>query len=390
MFDFIFGKSHGNKIIAVADIGSGSAAVAIIALEAHGQSRVIAAHRSFLSYEERTEEATIAGIAANLSEAGQKTLAMYANSPYKGTRLSGVYGIIRAPWTQSKTVRSSSLFTKETLITNNVVNGMAQNIIANDTGLDHAHIIESSVVRVELNGYVTARPIGKSAHSIAVAALLSDCNPRMHTSVVDVLGRTFVGKKPLIRSGARALIGGMHDVSTLSGGSSDYVIVDVESEITNILVVREGLTTDHVVVPEGVRTILKRISEKRMPEETLSLIRMIERNECSGDACDTITKEMAQAETDLVGIFVKTFSTLGTPLRLPALCILITHPDIAPWLAAFFSRIDFTQCTLSSRPFSVHVLTAHDMSHGVVPENGVVADIELLVACTLVNIEARA
>ena len=153
------------KLIAVADVGSGSAAVAILMLHGDEPAMVIASNRVALPYEERSSDATIKGIIASLSSAGQKTLAAYAASPHKNLKIGSVYAIIRAPWTRSKTERASNVTEKDLKITNATIGALAQQAIAADTTLDRGNLFESSVVRVELNGYPTGSPVGKSAHN---------------------------------------------------------------------------------------------------------------------------------------------------------------------------------------------------------------------------------
>jgi hypothetical protein len=206
----------------------------------------------------------------------------------------------------------------------------------------------------------------------------------MRTGSLEVLNRIFPGSTPLMRSGARAVLSTMRNVPN---GGNDYIIIDIESEVSNVLVVRDGLTTHHIVIPEGVRSIIERISRKGMPEDTLSLIRMIGRNECTGEACDAMVLALAKAEDELAPIFAHAFASISTPLHLPTTCFLITNPDLAVWLPTFFSRSDFSAFTLSAQPFKPHALVSSDLSSMVTPENGVLLDIELALACSLVNID---
>jgi hypothetical protein len=381
----MFGRTFASKkIIAVADVGSGSAAVALLAMRANAPATVIASSRISLPFEERITDAAARGIIASLTEAGTKALKEYSVSPYKNMPITSVYAVIRAPWTRSKTQRASSTFDKDTRITDVMIAALAQQAVADDTELDRTKLIESAVIRVELNGYATGSPVGKSAQMLSSIVLMSDCETEIHKGVEETLHRLFPDTKHILRSGARALIS-----ATANQSGSDYVILDIEGEGSNVIVVRDGLATEHLLIPEGVRSILKRVSEKGLPEETLSLMRMMERDESSSNAINTISASVARVEIDLARVYGEGLSKIAAISRLPADLVLITHPDLVPWLTAFFSRIDFTQCTITTQPFAVRALQVKDLSGSITALETAHMDIGIAVTGALVNSEEK-
>ena len=96
---------------------------------------------------------------------------------------------------------------------------------------------------------------------------------------------------------------------------------------------------------------------------------------------------MARVEIDLARVYGDALTKIAVPTRLPPNLILITHSDLIPWLTTFFARIDFTQCTLTTQPFSVHALGASELASVVTSKITAPVDIELLIAAALVNTE---
>ncbi len=86
-------------------------------------------------------------------------------------------------------------------------------------------------------------------------------------------------------------------------------------------------------------------------------------------------------------MFGETLGACAAARRLPTNLILCAHPDVAPWLSKFFSRIDFSQFTVTAQPFSVTVLDPALLAEIVRPEPGVVLDSGLAIGCGFVNIE---
>ena len=373
------------KIVAVADIGSGSAAVAILALHSGAPATVLAASRAILPIEERTREALVAGIGEQLVKAAGDAQKEYAVTYPKGRGpISALYCIVRAPWTRSQTASAGTVFTGETAVTDHIVGGLAEQAIATVKELNAQNFFETSVVRVELNGYPTGEPIGKRAHEMRVSTLASDCDPALRAEVESSLGSAFPHIPVLFRSSTRAIFATLR---TLSERERDYFIVDMASEGTSLIAVRDGVPAEHVTVTEGVRTILKRISETGLPEETLSLMRMFSRDDCNVPACEAIRDSIARIEPELVRIFGEAMSACAKEMRLPNTLLLTVHPDVSPWLSQFFARIDFAQFTLTTQPFVVRTLGVADLARFIEPHSGMVRDSALALGCALVNME---
>lgn len=380
MFGMHFSRRR-EKIVAVADIGSGSAALALIAIPKKGPVRIVAAKRSILSLEERAPAAIAVAIGAHLLEAGQQVLAEYHK---KGGPLpESVYAVIRAPWTNSKTIRAHTDFPEVTRITGTMIRTLAQQALAGESNPAGA-ILEAGVIRVEVGGYPTSKPEGKPGSELAVTALVSVCEPELRESVTGALRQLFGARPITMRSGVHAILSIMRNTP---GVPKDFLVVDMAGEGTNFMVVRDSVTTDHGVSIEGKNTILKRLSTDGMPESTLTVLRLLARGECHDSACDALTSAMAKEEPELVRVFGEVIAKLVSRGRLPNHLILATHEDLAPWLTTLFSRIDFAQFTTTTQPFNVLPLRSADLGHWVLRDGVVRADTGMLIAAALVNIE---
>ena len=376
---------RGEKIVAVADIGSGSAAVAILAVPKEGPARILAAERRILPIEERTPEAIIAAIAQHLSEAGGHVLATHRKNG--GVIPRSVHAIIRAPWTQSKTVSAKTTLPTSTKISRKLIVQLSQQALASDTEFERSNLIEAGVVRVEVNGYPTAQPEGKSGDMLSVAALVSECDGQLRASVAGVLQQLFGAHPSTISSGVRAILSVMRD---MPGAPDDFVIMDMASEGTNFVVVREGVTIEHAAMPEGKNSLLRRIGGNNLPADTLAMLRLVARGECHDPACATLGAAMTKCEPELVRSFGDIISKLVSRQRLPNHLILATNEGLMPWLPAFFSRIDFAQFTTTTQPFIVSTLKPVDLAHWALPDTMVRTDTGILLAAALVNIKERA
>jgi hypothetical protein len=386
---FGLGKAHSEKTIAVADIGGESAGVAILGVSGRGAARVIVAERSALSMEDRSSAASASGVLAELGKAAEKALATYAEK-FKGKEplhVEKAYAILRVPWTRSKTIRAESIFPEEAVVEAKTISALAEEALRQDTEFDHAKTLEANVIRVELNGYPTAKPEGKRAKRITVSALLSECEPTLRQGAIEALQRTFSCPPPILRSGVRATFSVLKENHLLQ---KDCVMICMTTHATHVIAVRKGVVNEISTVPEGGSTILKRIAEGKLPEETLTLMRLLAHDQCEGDACDALRASIARAEPELVKSFGSAFEKMAAVRRIPNAFLLTGPEDLAEWLLHFFSRIDFAPFTVTTRPLSGKLVDHTELAPLVTFEHGVTEDSGLAVASALVNIEEKA
>ena len=187
---------------------------------------------------------------------------------------------------------------------------------------------------------------------------MSECEPELRAKVTDNLRKSFGIQNPILHSDTRALLLATH-MNPLH--ANRHLIVDVSGDSTNCLVIHKDTAAEHIAVPEGTRTILKRIVGKGMAEETLSLMRMVARDACGTPACEQLNASLVRVETELAKTFGEAFGKLMSLRRLPNDLVLIVAPDFAPWMSNFFSRLDFGQFTVTTRQFATRTLSPGDL-----------------------------
>ena len=117
---------------------------------------------------------------------------------------------------------------------------------------------------------------------------------------------------------------------------------------------------------------------------------MIEKDQCEENTCREIRQAVAKLEPKLVRAFGETLALLASRVRLPNELIISVVPDLIPWLARFFARIDFGQFTVTTQPFAPRSITLDQFEPHVSWRVDMHRDVGIAIACTLVNIEERA
>ena len=368
--------------IAIVDVGSGSAAVGILQLRGNDAAIIHAATRISLSFENRTPDQSVSAVSQAIEEAGKKTLAFYRSLKDHPTP-DTLFIFLRTPWSRSKSAESHQKFEEETPITDKLISQLAKQVLATEKEIDTKNLLEATVMKILLNGYQVVDPKGKRAHDVSISVLLGDADLKVKASVLNAVKSFLPSHVPQWRTHTRATL---RILGVSPENWRDSVVVDVGTEGTNIAVVRKGILCEQQSFPEGSRSILETISKKGMPEETLALLSLLDKDDAN-QANEQIRTMISQAEPDFIKMFGERFSALATQGRLPNKLMLVVHPELASMLSRFLSKIDFAQFTITNQPFSVLPIDAKHLSRYVVPGNGVTPDPSLSIAAAFVNIE---
>ena len=381
------GREHA---VGVVDVSPGGASVAILLVRGVGVTEIVATGRSKLTLEERTFAQATGQIGGQIQEAGKEALDAYSKNGHRAP-IESAYVVVHAPWTTTRSIRAGEQYGNDEIIHDSMVATLAQKALGNASGFDRAKLLEAAVLRIQLNGYTTSHPAGKRAHELGVVSLVSECERAVRMAIASGVQQVFPAAKPLWRSGIRALMMLARESAAKSALpdesmtlSRHYLIVDMGVDTTHIVSVR-GAAFEQRVVPEGARTILARIAGTKMPEQVLTSLRMLERDASSTEESDAVQKAIALAEPELVRIFAEPIGQMAATRRAANDLLLVTHADLEPWLKRLFSRIDFSQFTVTTLPFTVRTPSSINVSRWVTGET---ADDSLAVALALVNIES--
>ncbi len=377
-------KIGRGQIVAIADVGSGSAALAIVLVSARRAAQVLSATRVVLPIEVRDREATVARVGAALEEASEKALAAYRSADQKVRAVEALYCVIRAPWVRSTTARAQADFREETAITDSMLSSLAKRALDENRALNIANLLEASIVNVKLNGYSTTKPENQRAHAVTVTTLFSVCDPALEMAVRASLQKSFPHLLPVYRSSSLSILSLL---DSRPGPNEDHLAIEVLGEATTLSVVRDGALTHQQVIPEGVHTIIRRVAPQGIPEETLNLVRMISTGQCATAACQAIQAAMAKIEPELVRAFGEGMAECASRRKLPNALFLTTQDDMTEWLGAFFARIDFGQFTRTTQPFVVETVSPADLSDHVLAGKNITLDTGLAFSIALVNRE---
>jgi cell division ATPase FtsA len=247
-----FISRSGGKIVAIADIGGGGSAVALLRSSSAGPAELVAYTRTHMNLEERDLARSLTQLSASLGEAAQAAHTAAAQQKLPAPR--ELYAIVHAPWIVSKTLSAQRTFDKETRITDALIGELAKEALAADPSVVRENLAEASVSHVELNGYPVHEPSKHSAHHVKVIVLASEIQKEHRDALQAALQTSFPGLTIKWRSYIRALSSLLHD---RGGDGRNAVVVDIADDGTAIAVLRKQELSSFANVPAGLLHQLK-------------------------------------------------------------------------------------------------------------------------------------
>ena len=356
------------KVVCIVSAASDGATVCY-ARTGKDKPHVLYAKRALLPLEDRSDEQIRVAIVNTIDTLLKDTANRFAPD--------SIHVVVHEPWSRFGTASGSVVFEKERSITKALIDEVARSALEKIQEKD----AEAGVVRVFLNGYPTERPLGKRAHSLETIVFGGSVLQLFRTAAEHSIGSYFPGRRVHFHTGARVVLTVAHERMPQL---NRFVVLSIRG-MSECMVIRHETETQYGTSKEGVGTILKHVAPHGLPEETLSLFRMAESDFCSTDTCNAMKDVVARAEPELVRSFGDMFAALASTRRLPNDMLLFAPAELMPWLSHFFTRIDFSQFTTTTQPFSIQTMHQADIDGLASFEAGIVGDAMIATTAAAVN-----
>ncbi len=196
-----------------------------------------------------------------------------------GKAISNVHYILSSPWIspQLKTIKAD--YKKETEINSHVLADLIKSELKQEKDAD-ALRIEQKIFEIKLNGYTTTTLDSKRAHTLEASLATSFSSKsfldKLHSAVQGVI-------TPHSSTHNSALLMQYAALREILEDKHEYMYIHVHSELTDIVIVKNGLCKHIASFPFGISTFLRKItsSTKQSIESSDSLLSLFQGNKLS-------------------------------------------------------------------------------------------------------------
>lgn len=137
-------------------------------------------------------------------------------------------------------------------------------------------VLENRILGAKLNGYHLHEPIGKKAKTVEISVFRSFAPKDTIREIRDII--LSIGHIKTINIQSQSFVA-YASIQSLFPEEKNYVVCDVTSEVSEVLVSRDNILAESVTFPFGKREVVKELSKELGAEEsvTTSLIGLLEK-----------------------------------------------------------------------------------------------------------------
>ncbi|PIT91413.1 hypothetical protein COU17_00275 [Candidatus Kaiserbacteria bacterium CG10_big_fil_rev_8_21_14_0_10_49_17] len=360
MFVFLHrNKKEMREYVALFDIGSASVAGALVVLDGDTQPHITYTTRVPLTLTEVLDAKTLEKKTAETVRVVSERL-IKALADEQVNQFSRIVCMSASPWVHIETASIEAKHDEPKDITDAYIKTLLESARAEivekaaetAAGVDQT---EEFSMQVLLNGYPTANPEKKKAKHIALSLAVGYMDTAFHSSLERVFDEQFGETAVSYNSFILPFFLTARDVFE----QSDFLLMDVTGEVSDIGVVRGDILSNYVTFPYGKHSIARDLAELlgTTPEESLSRLSLGVSGTQKEDS--TVQKSIETVAQKWIKQFGSSVGKLSETKRLPNFLLLACDGSIGLWLAELTSRIDFGAFTLTGEAFSPELLTAN-------------------------------
>ena len=209
---------------------------------------------------------------------------------------------------------------------------------------------------MELNGYETKSPLGKTAKTVRIHAYLSAGMKEINRKIEDQFLQDFGGPKLSFRTFPFVVF---QILNELSLNEEELFLIDIGGEISDLILVRKNSLEKIISFPYGRNFLLRKISSafNTFPEEASSILGSYlkeHRHEEEAEKISKIIEETKKEWGDSFETAVKNlFESLPAGGPLPQNLYLLGDEAVASELVKSAGEERFSRFTVLGKPFNI-------------------------------------
>ncbi len=194
------------------------------------------------------------------------TLSNIAHQLAGNHHISQAHIILSSPWIISKSKTINSKFDKETSITPKLIDNLIEQASEKNTFDEDSVYIEKKIFDIKLNGYSVTKYIDRTAMNIEIAFATTISSNNLLSMIKDAIKRPFSISKIEYHSG---LLLNFISLRKLITDMNDYVYIHIHAELTDIVIVKNGICVHISSFPLGISSLIKKISQELKIDEDM-------------------------------------------------------------------------------------------------------------------------
>ncbi len=337
-----------NEIVALFDIASDGVTGSLVAFTKNKPPLIIYSHKEVIAFPKsdtaRAAKMTINALKTSF-ELLEKEGCKNASQGIHPKDITTIHCFFASPWFLSQTrsiklKRPDSFTVTEQLVRDLVATERKVFLDEMKSGVE---VVEETILSASLNGYATATPYKKNAREVEISLYVSVISKTLHQSVRDTLEKHY-GKHRAIffHTFPLALFSTMRDAHTQY---SNFLTVDIASEVTDIGIVKNDVLAQVVTVPLGRNHFVNALADKFSGSAAhgLSLLQLYSEQKADMNTTQIIAETLKEAEVTWLGVIQESLAEHATDLFVPDTMFIAVEASLEHYFENLLSALQLNR-----------------------------------------------
>lgn len=384
MFSFL--NTNKDEVVVLIDVGNGTTTGAIVIFAKNEKPKFIYVAKKFFVINEKVESEKLE---IEMNSLLEQMLLLVTKKGFehkywlnKRKVINKVLISFASPWFISKTKNIRLEKEKEFVITKSFLdNVMMQEVdllkkeLNQQNPSENFEVIEKSIVHSKINGYNLENVIGKNTKSFDASLYMSVVSENFidkilttlykytHVSNNNVLINTF----PLISFSV---------IRDLFTKESNFIIMDVTGEVTDITLVRGDIIVDTVTIPSGRNFIIRQIAKSfnTSTEIAESTLRLYLDKKLQDDVNTKMSEVVSAVESEWSVYIENALTELSPDMNLPSTMFLTAEKDVSEMYINFLAAPKSDSTTLFRKNLKLEHINLEKTASFYTNESGYILD----------------
>lgn len=318
------------SVTLIVDIGSNSVGAALVSVSKSTVPKVLFSIRlpTILpkdSEKVRSLSVTLSTLESVLEKVGAEHVSIQKTSI-----------IFSSPWYTSQTKAIKREYTTPTLITRRLIEDLTKETDDKFTegSVNNKKVIERQIIHTKLNGYNTSNPYNKKAVSLETVSFTSFMEKETLNSICRVIEKYFHNRNSKVSSFSLATF---NVISSILPAESDFLIVDVRGEVTDVSLVLDSALIKNVSFAQGKNALAQAVADSSGQSTTaaLSLISTALGDHGEQTVQEDVLKSSEAFKQSWLQSYTKTIQEISAGAVIPPTIFLLSDIDVE----TFFENI---------------------------------------------------
>ncbi len=347
------------------DIGNTSVGGAVVRLGEFGHApQILHALRLEMSMiENPVPERLLRETSSALLEVAEKL------SRLNSEKITGIHTLLASPWYASET-RVLKIENKKPFVCDeSLVQGAiskeitaVKKVIASRQSESEKEIeaIESRIIQMKCNGYEARHSLGKTINEAEIYLYIGVAPTVVLNKFSEAILRSFKNISVQYHSFPLAYYSVIRDSFP---SKTDYLLIDVSGEVTDITMVRKGALLETVSFPQGRNFIFRKLGEvfRQSPESVRSLLSPTYRRNANDASSTKLKQTLQEAKKEWLNSLRGALTKLSRELYIPEEVFLTIDHDVAKIISSWVLDDSLTSLVLTHKKLTIIPTDYHNV-----------------------------